>query len=217
MNFRGRGGDLRNWIGEYLDPLEAREPAHVGKIASDFDLSGAFGPTEAEGPLKPAAVLIGLVEREAGLHVILTRRADTLRRHTGQIALPGGRRDPGETLWQTALREAHEEIGLEPQFVSLVGLSTPYRTGTGYLITPVVGFVRPGFTLAANPDEVADIFETPFGFLMDPANLEEHERELPSGETRRFYAFTHQDRFIWGATAGMLRALYDHLYGAAIA
>jgi 8-oxo-dGTP pyrophosphatase MutT (NUDIX family) len=214
---RGRRGDLRDWIGQHLDSLEAHDPHANGQIASDFDLSKAYGPNEVDGPLTPAAVLIALVERDAGLTVILTRRADTLRRHTGQIALPGGRREPGETSWQTALREAHEEIGLEPRFVSPVGLSTPYRTGTGFLITPVVGFVRPGFTLKANPDEVADIFETPFGFLMDPANLEEYERELPSGETRRFYAYTHEDRFIWGATAGMLRALYDRLYGAAVA
>ena len=86
-----------------------------------------------------------------------------------------------------------------------------------HLVTPVVGFVREGFTLTANPEEVADIFETPFGFLMDPKNYEEHERELPTGETRRFYAMTHEDQYIWGATAGMLRALYDRLYGAALA
>jgi 8-oxo-dGTP pyrophosphatase MutT (NUDIX family) len=217
VNLRGGRGDLRDWIGQHLDPLEAHDPAGTHAVRSDFDLSKAYGPDEVDAPLTPAAVLIGLVERDAGLTVILTRRADTLRRHTGQIALPGGRRDPGETPWQTALREAHEEIGLEPHFVSVVGLSTPYRTGTGYLITPVVGFVRPGFTLTPNPAEVADIFETPFGFLMDPANVEEHERELPSGEKRRFYAYNHEDRFIWGATAGMLRALYDRLYGAAVA
>jgi 8-oxo-dGTP pyrophosphatase MutT (NUDIX family) len=216
VSLKGGRGDLRDWIGDHLDPLEAHDPHAAGAITSDFDLSKAYGPTQEDGPPTPASVLIALVERDHGLSVILTRRSDTLRRHTGQIALPGGRRDPGETSWQTALREAHEEIGLEPGFVSVVGLSTPYRTGTGYLITPVVGFVRPGFTLTANPDEVADIFETPFGFLMDPANLEEHERELPSGETRRFYAYTHEDRFIWGATAGMLRALYDRLYGAAV-
>jgi len=218
MSLRGRRGDLRDWIGQHLDPLEPHDPATVaGPVSSDYDLGRAYGPTEADGPLTPASVLIGLVERAHGLSVILTRRADTLRRHTGQIALPGGRRDPGETPWQTALREAEEEIGLHPSYVSLAGLSTPYRTGTGYLITPVVGFVRPGFTLTPNPHEVADIFETPFGFLMDPANVEEHERELPSGEKRRFYAYTHEDRFIWGATAGMLRALYDRLYGAAVA
>jgi 8-oxo-dGTP pyrophosphatase MutT (NUDIX family) len=214
---RGGRGDLRDWIGRHLDPLEAHDPTAADAVHSDYDLSKAYGPAEADGPPTPAAVLIALVERDAGLSVILTRRADTLRRHTGQIALPGGRRDPGETPWQTALREAHEEIGLEPAFVSVAGLSTPYRTGTGFLITPVVGFVRPGFSLTPNPAEVADIFETPFGFLMDPANVEEHERELPSGEKRRFYAYTHEDRFIWGATAGMLRALYDRLYGAAVA
>jgi 8-oxo-dGTP pyrophosphatase MutT (NUDIX family) len=218
MSLTGGRGELRDWIGQHLDPLEPHDPAQtVGRVTSDFDLSKAYGLTEEDGPPTPAAVLIGLVERDHGLSVLLTRRADTLRRHTGQIALPGGRRDPGETPWQTALREAHEEIGLEPSYVSVVGLSTPYRTGTGYLITPVVGFVRPGFTLRPNPDEVADIFETPFGFLMDPANLEEHERELPNGEKRRFYAYTHEDRFIWGATAGMLRALYERLYGAAVA
>ena len=216
MSLRGGRGDLRDWIGDHLDPLEAHGPAD-GVVRSDFDLSRAYGPTEVDTPLTPAAVLIALVERDAGLSVILTRRSDTLRRHTGQIALPGGRRDPGETPSQTALREAHEEIGLEPRYVSPVGLSTPYRTGTGYLITPVVGFVRPGFNLEPNPDEVAEIFETPFGFLMDPGNLEEHEREFPGGEKRRFYAYTHEDRFIWGATAGMLRALYDRLYGAAVA
>ena len=81
----------------------------------------------------------------------------------------------------------------------------------------MVGFIQPGFALQANPAEVADIFETPFGFLMDPANHEQHERQAPTGETRRFYAMTHEDRFIWGATAGMLRALYDRLYGAAVA
>ena len=213
---KGGRGDLRDWIGDHLDPLETYAESEAGPIRSDFDLSKAY-PEPADGPLTPAAVLIGLVERDHGLSVILTRRSDNLRRHTGQVALPGGRRDPGETPWQTALREAHEEIGLEPHFVAPVGLSTPYRTGTGYLITPVVGFVRHGFTLAPNPDEVAEIFETPFGFLMDPANLEEHERVLPNGETRRFYAYTHEDRFIWGATAGMLRALYDRLYGVAVA
>jgi len=215
MNARAASHDLRDWIARHLDPLEEGE-AVGGAARSDFDLNPEQFPPTTE-PLTPASVLVGLVEREAGLSVLLTRRADTLRRHTGQVALPGGRRDPGETPWQTALREAEEEIGLHPSFVSLAGLSTPYRTGTGYLITPVVGFVRPGFTLVANPDEVADIFETPFGFLMDPTNYEQHERELPTGEVRRFYATTHENKYIWGATAGMLRALYDRLYGAAVA
>jgi 8-oxo-dGTP pyrophosphatase MutT (NUDIX family) len=217
VNDDASADDLRAWISRHLDPLEERDAIKAGALTSDFDLSPGYGPAEVDGPPTPASVLIGLVQRPAGLSVILTRRSDTLRRHTGQIALPGGRRDPGETPWQTALREAHEEIGLEPHFVSLAGLSSPYRTGTGYLITPVVGFVEDGFSLQANPDEVADIFETPFGFLMDPKNHEQHERELPSGETRRFYAMTYEQRVIWGATAGILHALYERLYGAAVA
>jgi 8-oxo-dGTP pyrophosphatase MutT (NUDIX family) len=215
VDLNGSRHELRAWISRHLDPLEDGPPVH-GVTRSDFDLDPARPRPESVG-LTPAAVLVGLVERQAGLSVLLTRRADTLRRHTGQVALPGGRRDPGETPWETALREAHEEIGLDPAFVSLAGLSTPYETGTGYLIVPVVGFVREGFTLTANPDEVAHIFEAPFGFLMDPANYEEREWRLPSGASRRFYAATHEDQVIWGATAGMLRALYDRLYGAAVA
>jgi 8-oxo-dGTP pyrophosphatase MutT (NUDIX family) len=207
---------LHDWIAEHLDPLQD-SAVGGGQRKSDFDLTPGGWSGVPIDKLTPAAVLIGLVEREAGPTVLLTRRSDTMRSHTGQVALPGGRVDPGERPWETALREAHEEVGLEPRFVSLLGLSTPYQTGTGYLITPVVGFVRPGFELKANPDEVADIFETPFSFLMDLANYEEHERELPTGEKRRFYAATHDERYIWGATAGILRALYERLYGAALA
>ena len=116
------------------------------------------------------------------------------------------------------MREAYEEVGLDPSVVELAGLSTPYRTAvTGFQIMPVVAFLPPTIELTPNPAEVADIFETPFGFLMDPANHEQHEREAPTGEKRRFYAMTYEERFIWGATAGILHALYLRLYGAAVA
>jgi 8-oxo-dGTP pyrophosphatase MutT (NUDIX family) len=206
--------DLRAWISGRLDPLVV-SPVDTGLTRSDFDLDPSSAPPD-RSTLKPAAVLIGVVEHPEGPSVILTRRSDTLRNHTGQIALPGGRCDPGETPWRTALREAHEEIGLDPSLVTLAGLSTSYRTGTGYHITPVLGFIAPGFSLTVNPDEVADVFETPFEFLMDPANHVEHEREIPTGITRRFYGMTWEDRFIWGATAGILRALYDRLHAAAV-
>ncbi|HWA62804.1 MAG TPA: CoA pyrophosphatase [Caulobacteraceae bacterium] len=206
--------EVRAWITEHLDPLEDADDVSR-PMRSDFDLNPTHLAPDEE--LKPAAVLVPLVERAEGLTVLLTRRADTLRKHTGQVAFPGGRCDPGEMVWQTALREAEEEIGLDPGLVSLAGLSTPYRTGTGYHVTPVVGFVAPTFDLKPNPDEVADIFETPFGFLMDPANHEQHDRETPAGDRRRFYAMTWGEQFIWGATAGMLRALYDRLYGASVA
>jgi len=208
--------EIRQWITSHLDPLDSSVLGGM-EIGGDMSLDPAK-PTDATVTWTPAAVLVGLVQREAGFSVLLTRRADTLRRHTGQVAFPGGRSDPGETPWETALREAQEEIGLDPSLVELAGLSTPYRTAiSGYQITPVVGFVEPGFSLTPNPDEVADIFETPFGFLMDPANLEQQERETPAGDRRRFYAATWEGQYIWGATAGMLRALYDRLYGAAVA
>jgi len=207
------GAALRDWIARHLDPLEitGQPPGR-----SDYDLSPVTAPAEA-AVLTPAAVLVGLVNRPRGLSVILTRRSDALRRHTGQIALPGGRCEAGETPWVTALRESHEEIGLDPALVDVVGLSTPYRTGTGFHVTPVVGFVAEGYEPIPNPDEVAEVFETPFGFLMDPASYEQREIETADGAKRRFYAATWEDHTIWGATAGMLRALYDRLYGAAVA
>jgi 8-oxo-dGTP pyrophosphatase MutT (NUDIX family) len=210
LNADGSGAGFRDWVAARLDPLETVSSAHEPH-RSDFDLDGGGGPIES--PLTPAAVLVGLVERPGGLNVILTRRADTLRRHTGQIALPGGRCDPGETPWGAALREAHEEIGLDPGLVTLAGLSTPYRTGTGYFVTPVVGFVAPGYRPDPNPAEVADVFETPFEFLMDPTNHEAKEHQTPEGARRRYWAMTWDERYIWGATAGMLRALYHRLYG----
>ena len=213
MTDAAHAADIRDWISRHLDPLEDRDPVAGHWID---DSIGPAQPLPLAEP-RPAAVLVGLVERPQGYTVLLTRRADTLRNHTGQIALPGGRRDPGETAWETALREAEEEVGLDRRFVSLAGLSTPMLTHSGYMITPVVGFIQQGFELAPNPHEVADIFETPFGFLMDPANHEERVHEFDDGQTRNYYAMTHEDRFIWGVTARILRALYERLYGAALA
>jgi 8-oxo-dGTP pyrophosphatase MutT (NUDIX family) len=208
--------DVRRWITSHLDPLDENILGGM-EVRSDLNLDPAH-VTDPNRTWTPAAVLVGLVERENGYTVLLTRRADTLRSHTGQVAFPGGRCDPGETPWETALREANEEVGLDPALVELAGLSTPYRTaGTGFQITPVVAFLSPDIKLTPSPAEVADIFETPFGFLMDPANLEQQERETPAGDRRRFYATTWEGQYIWGATAGMLRALYDRLYGASVA
>ena len=208
MSVSAQAPDLRVWISHHLDPLADQDPVE-GWIDPDQPFVLERAPT-------PAAVLVGLIERPEGYTVLLTRRADTLRSHTGQVALPGGRRDPGETAWDTALREAEEEVGLDRRFVTLAGLSTPLVTHSGYLITPVVGFIRDGFQLTPNPDEVADVFETPFGFLMDPANHERHDYEA-EGQVRQYYAMTHDERTIWGVTARILRMLYDRLYGAALA
>ncbi|HXQ45217.1 MAG TPA: CoA pyrophosphatase [Caulobacteraceae bacterium] len=202
--------ELRTWISDRLDPLDSYDPNRPPSPISDLLLNPGMPKIES---FKPAAVLVPLVEHEAGVTVLLTRRSDNLRSHTGQIAFPGGRLDPGETPWEGALREAEEEIGLPRDHVTLAGLSSNYQTGSGYDITPVIGFVAPGFRLTPNPDEVADVFEAPFAFLMDPNNHERQFREQADGLRRYFYAMPFEDRLIWGATAGMLRALYERLYG----
>jgi len=200
----------RAWIISRLDPIETYNPA-TRTVHSDLDLN--LPMIGAVRDLSPAAVLVPLVEHPSGLTVLLTRRSDTLRSHTGQVAFPGGRCDPGELPWETALREAQEEIGLEPGLVTLAGLSSALQTGSGFDITPVVGFVRPGFNLTPNPAEVADVFETPLDFLMDPANHERRFRDMEDGQRRHYYAMPYEDHLIWGATAAMLRVLYERLHG----
>jgi 8-oxo-dGTP pyrophosphatase MutT (NUDIX family) len=192
-----------------LDPIHEGSAFGVGMPGSDVDLNpGLVVPVEN---LAASAVLAALIRTDQGFNVLLTRRADQMRRHAGQIAFPGGRCDPGETPWETALREAQEEVGLDPAAVRLAGLSTPYRTLTGYHITPVVGFLDARPALVLNPDEVAETFEVPLDFLLDAANYERRHRDQPPGPPRWHYAISHGGRTIWGATAGMLRALRDRL------
>jgi len=202
--------ETRAWIKSRLDPIESYDPA-TRKVSSDTELNPGF-PAYAK-PFSPAAVLVPLVEHDTGMTVLLTRRSDKLRNHTGQVAFPGGRCEPGETPWETAIREAWEEVGLDAAHVEIAGLSTALQTGAGFDITPVVAFVRPGFVLKPSPDEVADVFEAPFSFLMDPASYELRSMVVPSGATRHFYAAPYEKQLIWGATAIMLRKLYERLYG----
>ena len=161
---------------------------------------------------KPAAVLVPLVPRAGGLHMLLTQRQPHLARHAGQVAFPGGRvdlTDPGPLA--AALRETEEETGIAPGFVEPLGFLDTYLTSTNYRVVPVVGIVRPGFTLQPDPGEVADVFEVPLGFLMDPARHERHSRDW-QGKLRYYYAMPWQGRYIWGATAGMIRNLYSLMY-----
>jgi 8-oxo-dGTP pyrophosphatase MutT (NUDIX family) len=179
---------------------------------SDHDLNPEWRDTTKTGEYRPAAVLVPIVKRPQAWTMLLTQRAADLPSHAGQVAFPGGRVDPGDlTAVDTARREAHEEVGLEPRFVEPLGAIEPYQTGTGFRIAPIVGFVAPGFEQKMDTREVADIFEVPFAFLMDPANHELREAEW-RGQRRSYYAMPYEDRFIWGATAGMIRALYERLY-----
>jgi 8-oxo-dGTP pyrophosphatase MutT (NUDIX family) len=180
---------------------------------SDFDLSPELVPELARAPLAPAAVLIPVVAR-AELTVLLTQRTDSLKRHAGQIAFPGGRMEPTDgDPTATALREAQEEVGLDPSFVEPLGYLDVYRTGTGFRIFPVVALVREGFDLKLDSREVADAFEVPLAFLMDEAN-HRTETRFWRGQERRFYAMPFGERYIWGATAGITRNMQRRLFPA---
>jgi 8-oxo-dGTP pyrophosphatase MutT (NUDIX family) len=187
--------------------LELAAPSGV----SD-DAPGALQPVLAGlASLRPAAVLVPIVDRPGGLTVLLTLRASDLRAHSGQVAFPGGKIDAGETPRAAALREAQEEIGLEERFIEPLGWLDPYFTGTGFRVAPLVALVEPSFSLRINKLEVGEVFETPFDFLMNAANHRLEEREW-EGRQRRYYAIPHEGRYIWGATAGILRNLYEKLF-----
>lgn len=171
------------------------------RITGDHAVAGL--PRE-ERVLMPAAVLVPLVDRPEELTVLLTQRTDHLIHHGGQISFPGGRSEAhDESPVETALREAEEEIGLQRRHVEIAGFLDLYQTVTGFLVTPVVGFVEPGFKLNPDPFEVAEVFEVPLSFILDPNN---HERRSMTykDHQRHFYVIPYEDRYIWGATAAML-------------
>jgi len=180
-------------------------------IRTDHDLNPDWPAPDAK-TLRRAAVLVGLIDRGEDYGVLLTLRPDTMPSHAGQVAFPGGRIEPGETALAAALREANEEVGVDPGSVRVLGQGDTYVTGSGFAISPFVGVLPPDFVPAPHAREVADVFETPLSFLMDEANHQRHEREY-RGVLRAYYAMPHNGRYIWGATAGMIKSLYDRLYG----
>ena len=163
-----------------------------------------------EQPVRPAAVLIGVVDHDEPT-VLLTQRSAHLNDHAGQIAFPGGKIDATDkSPLETALREAEEEVGLDRSFVDPIGYLDLYGTSFGFRILPTVARVKPGFRLTINHSEVDDAFEVPLAFLMDPANHQVHSKEF-RGMERSYYAMPFAERYIWGATAGILRVLYERI------
>jgi 8-oxo-dGTP pyrophosphatase MutT (NUDIX family) len=164
-----------------------------------------------EQPVRPAAVLIPVVDRSDPT-VLLTQRSPHLSSHAGQISFPGGKIDAtDESPLDAALREAEEEVGLAREFVEPVGYLDLYGTAFGFRILPTVAKVKPGFTLKINESEVVDAFEVPLAFLMNPENHQIHTKEF-RGLERSYYAMPFAERYIWGATAGILRVLYERIY-----
>jgi 8-oxo-dGTP pyrophosphatase MutT (NUDIX family) len=192
-------------ISERSRRLASGLPVAQPPIGSDFSLSGVVPMPET---WRAASVLVPLVRREPRITVLLTQRTEDMPSHAGQIAFPGGRRQAEDIdATATALRETEEEVGLTRDFIDVIGPVDQYRTGTGYEITPIVGIIRPGFTPHADPREVADVFEVPLDHFLDERNHRIDSR-VWQGRERRYYAMPYGERYIWGATAGMLKNLH---------
>jgi 8-oxo-dGTP pyrophosphatase MutT (NUDIX family) len=190
----------------------AMAPERPG-LRGDHELNADFMMDMAADSYRLAAVLVPVIDRPGELpSVLLTLRADTLPSHAGQIAFPGGKKtEEDATIVDTALREAEEEIGLSPRLVTPLARLDTYHTRTGFRVIPIIGLVAPDASLTADPSEVAEIFEVPLQFLMTVANHQRHSREW-QGRQRYFYAMPYGERYIWGATAGILRIMYERLY-----
>ncbi len=194
--------------------LQQAEPGQIAHWNTHADYRMNPGMTDYLSGLnlRDAAVLIPVVDDEAETRVILTQRTAAMRKHSGQIAFPGGAVDVEDgSAVIAALREAEEEIGLDRSFVEPIARLPDYSTATGFRIAPVLATVRPGFEIKPNPDEVDDVFEVPLSFLMDEANHKIESRPY-AGQIRYYHAIYYKDRRIWGVTAGILRTLYERLY-----
>jgi 8-oxo-dGTP pyrophosphatase MutT (NUDIX family) len=217
----GTASRARSLLGQdFFDRARQRLTLEVPPGLTDPNITPARGDHDADPvmqaiaavrPIRPAAVLVPIVDRPEPT-VLLTQRTTELSSHAGQIAFPGGKIDPGdESPLAAALREAGEEIGLDRRLVHPIGYLDLYMTRLGYRIVPTVARIEPNFELAINAAEVHDTFEVPLAFLMQPINHQRHSREW-NGMVRHFYAIPFADRYIWGVTAGILRNLHDRIY-----
>ncbi|ANY20105.1 putative NUDIX hydrolase [Tsuneonella dongtanensis] len=179
---------------------------HAGHAREVELLTDAMAPPDL---LRPAAVLIAVTER-SDPGVLLTHRPETMRSHAGQAAFPGGKIDPGEDAVEAALREAHEELGIDPRDVRVIGPSDPFRTRTGYDVTPVLAVVPPDLPIRPNPAEVADWFEPPLAYVLDPANRMPRTVEW-EGAQRTYFEIVWQGHRIWGVTAAIIGNLSRRL------
>lgn len=197
----------------------AAAPVDIGAISDtallrgDHRINPGLEPSaEKIASLRSAAVLIPIIARRGEATVLLTQRTDHLPAHAGQVAFPGGKIEgETETPLEAALRETEEEIGLSRAHVEPIGYLKPYHTTSGFCIVPVVATVQPGFSVVPDASEVADVFEVPLSFLMNPANHLRQSREW-NGIVRHFFVMPYRDRHIWGVTAGIIRELYDEVY-----
>ena len=209
-------------IGNFFDRARARLSLEVPRGLTDPSVEGARGDLDLNPEIwvragvkaeRPAAVLVPIIDRSEPT-VLLTLRTAELASHAGQVAFPGGKIDPAdESPVAAAMREAREETGLAPTLIEPIGYLDLYLTFSGFRILPTVARVKPDFTLVPNPKEVTEVFEVPLKFLMTPANHERKTRDW-NGFARDYYAIPYQNRCIWGITAGILRNLYERVYGA---
>lgn len=199
---------MQNWLEQ---ALKAGNPAARG-MRSDYDLNLEEKIRDLKDtPVRDAAVLVPIIDHPTGPTLLLTKRTDHLSKHPGQVSFPGGAVDPGDKdAVATALRETDEEIGLDASYIKVAGRLDGYRTGTGFEIVPVVGLVKPGFTLTLQESEVAAAFEVPLSFLLDRSNHRQ-ETGVWQGVTRHYYAMPYEGWRIWGATAAMIVNLCDVL------
>ncbi len=205
MSFDFSKSSVREILLEKLD-----FPDH--EVDGDYHMNAGMRDSVIANAKKHAAVLIGLIERDDCVNVILTKRTEALNNHSGQVAFPGGRIDDDDASPEAAaLREAWEEIGLDINEVEIMGRLPDYYTGSGYRVAPIIGFVREGADFEINPDEVDYMFEVPLVFLMNEANHTTTSRMWKERE-RFFYEMPYGDHYIWGVTAGMIRVLYDRVF-----